>query len=131
MELVLLAVMAVLLLAIITLASRQTSRLDHAYFQKRWKEVQQTLAAAQVGPRMAVIDADRLLDQALKQSNVRGETMGERLKNARGRFKNNQAIWEAHKLRNRLVHEDVQLKKSDAHSALNSFHKGLKDLGAL
>ncbi|OGC48579.1 hypothetical protein A3A69_00640 [candidate division WWE3 bacterium RIFCSPLOWO2_01_FULL_37_15] len=56
--------------------------------------------------RQALISADRSLDQAMKDI-FDGETMGERLKNAKDRFEKNMynKIWEAHKIRNNLVHE--------------------------
>lgn len=56
--------------------------------------------------RQALIVADKCLDAALKDI-VPGETMGERLKNAISRFDRSAygRIWDAHKLRNSLVHE--------------------------
>ena len=56
--------------------------------------------------RQALIAADRSLDHALKDI-FEGEAMGERLKNAKDRFEKNMynKIWEAHKIRNNLVHE--------------------------
>ena len=56
--------------------------------------------------RQALIIADRSLDAALKDM-VSGETLGERLKNAKTYFDKDtyNKIWEAHKIRNNLVHE--------------------------
>ncbi len=56
--------------------------------------------------RDALITADRSLDTALKEL-VTGENLGERLKNASQKFDRTQynLIWEAHKMRNALVHE--------------------------
>ena len=72
-----------------------------------WEKVQELLKLG--GPsqlRQALITADKLLDNALKEV-AAGESMGERLKNARDIFDRYQyqTIWEAHKLRNNLVHE--------------------------
>jgi hypothetical protein len=63
----------------------------------------------QKGPsqlRQALIVADKSLDNALRDLVV-GESMGERLKNAKDLFQWDlyQKIWDAHKLRNNLVHE--------------------------
>jgi hypothetical protein len=57
--------------------------------------------------KSAVVDADKLLDFVMKSRGIKGETMGDRLKNAQKYFDRDQynRIWEAHKLRNRLVHE--------------------------
>jgi hypothetical protein len=81
---------------------------------------------------LAIVDADKLLDEALKKRHFRGKTMGERLVSAQRMISDNDAVWYAHKLRNRLVHEpNVRLKKKEAQAALAGFRQGLKDLGAL
>lgn len=75
--------------------------------QRDWKNIE--ILLTQKGPsqlRQALITADKSLDNALKDI-VDGETMGERLKNAEIFFEREQynKIWEAHKIRNNLVHE--------------------------
>lgn len=75
--------------------------------QRDWKNVD--ILLSQKGPsqlRQALITADKSLDNALKDI-AEGETMGERLKNAENFFERDQynKIWEAHKVRNNLVHE--------------------------
>lgn len=130
MELASIVVAVIVLLFLMVLISRR-SGLNKAYFSKRWTQVENTMMTPDIGPKMAVIEADKLFDAALKQSNFRGESMGERLKNAEKSIKNYHDVWDAHKLRNRLVHEEVKLKKSQASSALSSFKSGLKSLGAL
>jgi hypothetical protein len=74
---------------------------------REWKNIQVLLNAK--GPsqlRQALISADKCLDNALRDI-VPGETMGERLKSAETRFDRDlyNKIWEAHKVRNTLVHE--------------------------
>ena len=56
--------------------------------------------------RQALITADRTLDNVLKEL-YKGESMGERLKEAKDRFDRPtyNLIWDAHKIRNSLVHE--------------------------
>ena len=45
---------------------------------------------------------------------------------------NNDSVWFAHKLRNRLVHEqDIALREKDVREALVGIRQALKDLGAL
>lgn len=55
----------------------------------------------------ALVDADKLLDFVLKNKKIKGETLGERLKNAEMYFskENYNKIWRAHKARNSAVHE--------------------------
>lgn len=105
--------------------------LNREYYEQRWLEL---LARVKTddGMILAVIDADKLLDEALKRRGFKGKTMGERLVSAQRSITDNDAVWYAHKLRNRLVHEpNVKLKKKEAQNALSGFRLGLKDLGAL
>jgi hypothetical protein len=88
------------------------------------------------GLRQAVLEADKLLDQGLRQAGLPGDSMGERLKAARSRFQSDRAtydaIWRAHKLRNALAHEvGFDLVPSQAREAVSDFERGLRRLGAL
>jgi hypothetical protein len=106
-------------------------RLDQGYFHAQWAELLERVKTPD-GMILAVIDADKLLDEALKRRRFRGKTMGERLVAAQRTLSDNDAVWYAHKLRNRLVHEpSVRLKKREAQTALTGFRQGLKDLGAI
>ena len=122
----------IVLIIISRLSGKRPGRgLNREYFEQRWLEL---LARVKTddGMVLAVIDADKLLDDALKKRHFRGKTMGERLVSAQRSLSDNDAVWYAHKLRNRLVHEpDIKLKKKEAQTALTGFRQGLKDLGAL
>lgn len=126
-------ILGILVLYIFTRLTRKTIRrgLNQEYFEKRWIELLARVRTED-GMILAVIDADKLLDDALKKRHFKGKTMGERLVSAQRSISDNDAVWYAHKLRNRLVHEpDVKLKKKEAQTALSGFRQGLKDLGAL
>lgn len=133
---ILIAVAVVILLLVTAVASRLARRrpgrrLNVAHFQKRWQEAQQLLASKNTWP-LAIINADKLLDDALKRSRYKGKTMGERLVAAQRDLSDNDSVWFSHKLRNRLVHEeDVKLTKRMVHDALLGVRQALKDLGAL
>lgn len=124
-------VFGVIVLAVISrLAGRRPPKLDKQYFQQQWLELLARVKTPE-GMMLAIIDADKLLDEALRKHHFRGKTMGERLVSAQRMISDNDAVWYAHKLRNRLVHEpNVRLKKSEAKTALAGFRQGLKDLGA-
>lgn len=80
----------------------------------------------------AVITADKLLDYALTQI-ASGETLGERLKNADAAFPRDvyQGLWDAHKMRNALVHEaSFDLPILVAKEILDKFARGFQALGA-
>jgi hypothetical protein len=122
-------------LVILYLVSRYGRNLvqpmNRKYYDKRWSEILGRVKT-QEGMTLAVIDADKLLDEALKRRGYKGKTMGERLVAAQRSLSNNDTVWYAHKLRNRLVHEPgVRLRKNDAKNALAGIKQALKDLGAL
>jgi hypothetical protein len=129
----LIAVLAILLLVVLVAGflQRRPKQLKPEYFQKRWKELQVLCRAKDTWP-LAVINADKLLDEALKKRRFKGKAMGERLVAAQRTLTDNDATWFGHKLRNRLVHEEsVHLREKDVKQALVGFRQALKDLGAL
>jgi len=73
----------------------------------------------------ALIEADKLLDHVMKMKGMKGTDMGSRLKLSKKYFEWNtyNSIWEAHKMRNRLVHE-VEMQGS-----VSEIKKYYKDLG--
>ncbi|TSC92591.1 MAG: Uncharacterized protein CEN89_597 [Candidatus Berkelbacteria bacterium Licking1014_7] len=81
--------------------------------------------------RQAITEADNFLDKVLKSQNFSGKTLGERLKLAGGKMAESayQAAWNAHKVRNRIVHEsDFALLSFQTKKTLNDFEKAIKEL---
>jgi hypothetical protein len=133
-EILAIAAVVVLLLLIFGtnfLLRRKPKHLNKEYYNDRWQTLQKLLKDKSTWP-LAVIDADKLLDDALKRSKYRGKTMGERLVSAQREITDNDAVWFGHKLRNRLVHEsNVQLTEKAVKEALLGIRGAMKDLGAL
>jgi hypothetical protein len=106
-------------------------KLNTTYFAQRWQDAQKLCSSKDTWP-LAVINADKLLDEALRKRHFKGKTMGERLVAAQKTFTNSDGVWHGHKLRNKLVHEDfTNLREDDVKEALVGLRQGLKDLGAL
>lgn len=126
-------IVAGLLFAVITMTKKGGSNLDVEKYRLKWLKIEQQLKRDEVSTyHLTVLEADKLLDMALRERGVRGETMGERMKNVKEVWSNRNAIWTAHKLRNQIAHEsDVRVGYDDARRALASFKQGLKDLGAI
>ena len=125
----------VALVVIVLLASwltrRRPRKLNSEYYKKKWQEAQSLCSHESTWP-LAVINADKLLDDVLKKCKFKGKTMGERLGAAQHVIKNNDTVWFGHKLSKKLVHENMKkLKKKDVLEALLCFREALKDLGAL
>jgi len=109
--------------------SRRNTKL--ANFKPRWQEVQKLCAKPETWP-LAIINADKLVDEALKLTGYKGRTMGERLVAAQRTLTNNDGVWFGHKLRNKLVHEETaKVQKRDVQTALKGLRQALLDLGVL
>ncbi len=129
---VLAAVLAVVIVLVISVKLRKRPRkLDQTKFKTKWSTVQAMLPDNKMWP-LAIIDADKLLDEVLKARKYKGKTMGERLVSAQRDISDNEMVWFAHKLRNKLVHDqEVKLHKADVKDALLGIRAAMKDLGAI
>lgn len=81
--------------------------------------------------KAALIEVDKLLDTAFKHKSIPGDTMGERLKAAKKLYdyKTYDTIWEAHKERNRLVHEmNYTLPPKKATKHFKALSKGISSI---
>ena len=69
------------------------------------------------------------MDSLLKDYKIRGQTMGDRLKNATGLKLNINDAWQVHKIRNKVAHElGFHPSKQDAKLCLSLTSKNLKKL---
>jgi hypothetical protein len=110
---------------------KRKRKLKIEHYETRWKALQKLCSDKSTWP-LAIIDADKLLDDALKRLRYKGKTMGERLVAAQRDITDNDSVWYAHKLRNKLVHEDtINLKEPAVKDALKGVRQALRDLGAL
>ncbi len=61
--------------------------------------------------RLAILEADIILDDLLDHLGYQGITIGDKLKSAEGTaFKTLQSAWEAHKIRNAIAHEGSEFE---------------------
>lgn len=130
-ELIAILIAGILLLVVLHFLQPKHSGLNQKYYQKKWAEIKTLEHTSAAASRLAIIEADKLLDHALKHRGVKGQTMGDRLKNARNLLGDANAVWTAHKLRNTIAHEDVHPSHAEIRRALSSFEACLKRLGAL
>lgn len=126
-------IVGLILLVIIIFTKHPGSRqLPKDRYRERWLKITNNLADNPASLQMAIMEADKLLDMALKEKGVSGTTMGERMKQAKDMFSDRNGVWAAHKLRNQLAHEDnVKLDMRRTKIALDKFRGALKDMGAL
>jgi len=94
---------------------------------KMWADVEA------MEPKMAIIEADKLVDTVLKRAGIRGESMADRLRRCEKMVDRSsyQAMWDAHKVRNQIVHEfDHGFDDNRANEVLWKMKKFLVSLGA-
>lgn len=122
-----------LVLAVLKLRPREyDDGLDRKKIRETWTEIQKTSGMGLMGMKLAVIEADKLVDNVMRQLLIPGETMGERLKMAEFKYPDIRRVWPAHKTRNMLVHDSTyELRMSHGKEALQAFERALKLLKAL
>ena len=100
-------------------------------FRKKWTELQKFCASRETWP-LAVIAADKLLDEALKKRRLKGKSMGERMVSAQRDFSDNDTLWFAHNMAKKVAAESIKrLRESDVKKSLVGIRQGLRDLGVL
>lgn len=114
-------------------AGRGFDATDREQMKRRWAEVERMAAASgDMNHKLAIIEADKLLDTALKALAMPGTSLGERLKFAQYKYPDLREVWFAHKIRNQLAHEaSFRLDAGMARSAIRAFKKALERLGAI
>ncbi len=99
---------------------------------ERWQQVEEHIASGNPNDwKLAIIEADIMLDTALKQAGYSGSTIGENLKNASPRSLSTlDDAWQAHKVRNQIAHEgsDFILTHKLARDTITRYERVLNEL---
>ncbi|MBP6945431.1 hypothetical protein KBD61_06480 [Patescibacteria group bacterium] len=99
---------------------------------KRWEQIEHTATQGVMGSKLAIIEADKLLDQVLRSMAMPGSTLGERLKSTAYQYPNIRKVWSAHRLRNQLVHDtSFEMASRQARLALDDYKAALKVLNVM
>ncbi|MFH1161940.1 MAG: hypothetical protein V1696_01560 [Candidatus Jorgensenbacteria bacterium] len=102
--------------------------------RERWQRI--LVKAASDPPQsyvLAIIEADKCVDDVLKDLGLKGEHMADRLEQLdHTDFKTFEKLWRAHRVRNDLVHtQDFSIDPTDAKEVLEIYEAFLKELGML
>ncbi len=118
-------------------ASKLALRLDQAQYmsgsESKWEEIKRHINSDRESDwKLAVIDADKFLDDLLKKDGYPGETMGDRLMSIdKAQFVSLDGLWEAHKIRNKLAHDvNYFLRYAEAKRAIQCYEAALNELGS-
>lgn len=81
--------------------------------------------------KIAVIEADKTLDRALLRKGFTGQSLGDKLKDMvpADLPEVYEEAWEAHKIRNRIVHEpDFELSQSEARKIIGIYERAIRKM---
>lgn len=105
---------------------------DGGVRRERWQTIIKKMESANTSDwKLAIIEADTLLDEMVKKMGYPGENLGERLRHVEvSDFTSLQEAWEAHKVRNRIAHDSSDqfiLTEREARRVIGLFEKVFRE----
>jgi dephospho-CoA kinase len=110
------------------------SKEELGRIRQRWQKIEDRISeGGESNFKVSVIDADKLFGKILKSLGYDEETWAKSMAKAGDRFSKptKDGIWQAHKLRNRLVHDEHELHSYEAKRSIKKIKRGLKELNIL
>ena len=106
------------------------TRQDKDDIEKELYEAEKMISSDISRTKEGIIKFDNLLNRALHLKGFRGQTLGERLKSSQKFFKweDYSGVWDAHKLRNKIVHEDYNPSGAELKKSVKYFKSVIKKL---
>lgn len=108
------------------------SNISRKQAQESWRRIEeQFYRGGESDLKVAILEADKLLNDALREAGIMGIQLGDRLKKTSdSQVPNLNELWQAHKLRNQIAHEpNFRLKRELAERALGIYETALTNLG--
>lgn len=107
---------------------------EKEFFTKQWKLIIEKIEQGQ--PHywtLAVVDADKLVDEAMKRMGLPGEHFADRLSNIDSAdVKSVEKLWRVHRIRNDIAHlPGFSLSKKDSEEILSVYRDFLMDVSLL
>ncbi|MDD5623721.1 MAG: hypothetical protein PHI23_03355 [Candidatus Peribacteraceae bacterium] len=122
--LIVLVTLAVLASAFVLVSLRFRRRLPpgaQARLRGQWEHV-----FAVADPRLRILEAEKVLDELLRLLGFQG-SFADKLRAAGPLLRDREAVWQAHKLRNRIAHETgFSVSEGEARHAVHVFEQALK-----
>lgn len=115
----------------VSLRREETPAAGPEIFNENWQAILSHLGSLNESEwKLAVIEADKLVNDLLIQKGYQGESMAERLSLIdKNEFKSLDLLWEAHKIRNRIAHKlDFKLEQNEAKKAISYYEEAIKEL---
>ena len=101
--------------------------------KKRWQNIEALLDRDdELSYKLAILEADKLLDHVLKSMGTGGTNLGERIKLMSYKYPKLRNVWPAHIMRNKIAHEaSYHVGKGSVRNAISQFKQALRELGTL
>lgn len=108
---------------------------EHEKDRSRWAHIVSLIESHEARDwREALMEADIMLEDLLRERGYPGETTGERLKMvSRDQHPSIDDAWEAHKVRNRIAHEGIMFELDDklAYRTFKQYERVFKEFGEI
>lgn len=111
----------------------QDSEVDKKFIRERWRKIEQLCSYGQeMNYKLAIIEADKLLEYVLGELHFGGGSLSDRLKLAAYKFPELRNVRWAHRVRNKVVHEvKYAVTSGETKKVLKAFKLALKSLRCL
>jgi len=111
--------------------AKRVLTLQDTFLRERWEAAAKRFAGGGMDAmRVAIIEADAIADTALKELDLPGEHMADRLERlSEEEIRSLGRIWRAHRVRNNLVHSpDYELTHDEASRTFEDYKAFLEEL---
>jgi len=101
---------------------------------RAWKQIQKRLKTGKADQlKLAILEADRILNEILKMAGYPGKNLDERLEQiSSAQISNIEELRQAHKLKNRLVSEpDFVITRNEAEIIIDIYKKAFQELNLI
>lgn len=115
-------------------AKERNATLSRSMLREQWDAIKAHLNEnTPANRKLAIIEADKLVDHILKESGFGGEHMADRLERlAPHNLRSFDRLWRAHKVRNEIVHSmGYEVPEREAKQALDDYEEFLKEVRIL
>lgn len=102
--------------------------------RNRWDRIKGRLESGQQSEyKIAIIEADDLIDDLIRRMNYKGENFGERLANIKpGQIENLEDLKSAHLERNKIIHDGkLEITKEQAEQIMSAYEEFLRSFEVL
>jgi hypothetical protein len=116
-------------------AHRKRTEREEKKGNQRWERIVALMGYSDEAQwRIAIIEADSMLEELLTERGYPGETLGDKLKNANPlQFTTLDLAWQAHKVRNALAHlgEAYPLSEREARATIDLYARVFGEFGII